>query len=160
MQDAIPLARRIYAAVLKEGALLAQARLDGHPVTGWRAARYAVAQRLVLSNLRSFLGLQNIKTAGLDLEVAYRFNLSRLFSNAPGDVRLRFLGTLTKEFVISDGVTSIDRVGEMLVGTTAGNAQGGPKRRFTLSGTYRNGPWTVFAQTRFVGGGVIDAAFD
>jgi long-chain acyl-CoA synthetase len=63
MQDAIPVARRVYAQVLAEGAALAQARLDGAPVTGWRATRYAWMQKLVLSNLRSFLGLQNIKTA-------------------------------------------------------------------------------------------------
>jgi len=63
MQDAIPTARRVYAQVLAEGAALAQARLDGAPVTGWRATRYAWMQKLVLSNLRSFLGLQNIKTA-------------------------------------------------------------------------------------------------
>lgn len=63
MQDAIPLARAVYTRVLAEGAALAQARLDSKPVTGWRAARYAVAQKLVLANLRSFLGLQNIKTA-------------------------------------------------------------------------------------------------
>ena len=63
MQDAVPLARRVYAQVLAEGAALAQARLDGRAVGGARAARYALLQKLVLSNLRSFLGLQNIKTA-------------------------------------------------------------------------------------------------
>jgi long-chain acyl-CoA synthetase len=63
MQDAIPTARAIYARLLAEGAALAQARLEGHPVTGWRARRYDWMQRLVLSNLRSFLGLQNVKTA-------------------------------------------------------------------------------------------------
>ena len=63
MQDAIPLARRVYAAVLAEGAALAQARLDGAVVGGARRARYALMQKLVLSNLRCFLGLQNIKTA-------------------------------------------------------------------------------------------------
>ena len=63
MQDAIPVARQVYAQVLAEGAALAQARLDGQPITGWRATRYAWMQKLVLSNLRSFLGLQNIKTA-------------------------------------------------------------------------------------------------
>ena len=63
MQDAIPMARRIYADVLAEGAALANARLQGTPVTGWRATRYRILQKLVLSNLRSFLGLQNLKTA-------------------------------------------------------------------------------------------------
>ena len=63
MQDALPVARKVYAQVLTEGAAMAQARLDGQPITGWRATRYALLQKLVLSNLRSFLGLQNIKTA-------------------------------------------------------------------------------------------------
>jgi long-chain acyl-CoA synthetase len=63
MQDALPVARKVYAQVLAEGAAMAQARLDGLPITGWRATRYAWQQKLVLSNLRSFLGLQNIKTA-------------------------------------------------------------------------------------------------
>ncbi|MCY7307221.1 MAG: long-chain fatty acid--CoA ligase [Rhodoferax sp.] len=63
LQDAIRVARRGFAQVLAEGAALAQARLDGRPVGGARAARYALLQKLVLSNLRSFLGLQNIKTA-------------------------------------------------------------------------------------------------
>ncbi|MBM3383508.1 MAG: long-chain fatty acid--CoA ligase [Betaproteobacteria bacterium] len=63
LQDAIPLARRVYAHVLAEGSALAQARLDGAPVTGWRAQRYRMLQALALSNLRSFLGLQNLKTA-------------------------------------------------------------------------------------------------
>ncbi len=63
MQDAIPLARRVYAQVLADGASQAQARLQGTPITGWRATRYRWQQRLVLSNLRGFLGLQNIKTA-------------------------------------------------------------------------------------------------
>jgi long-chain acyl-CoA synthetase len=63
MQDALPVARKVYSQVLAEGAAMAQARLDGLPITGWRATRYAWQQKLVLSNLRSFLGLQNIKTA-------------------------------------------------------------------------------------------------
>ncbi len=63
MQDAIAPARRLYAQVLAEGASQVQARLIGTPITGWRATRYRWQQKLVLSNLRSFLGLQNIKTA-------------------------------------------------------------------------------------------------
>ncbi|MES2973220.1 MAG: long-chain fatty acid--CoA ligase [Pseudomonadota bacterium] len=63
MQDAVSPARRIYAGLLAEGAALAQARLDGAPVTGWRARRYQLLQAVALSNLRSALGLQNLKTA-------------------------------------------------------------------------------------------------
>jgi long-chain acyl-CoA synthetase len=63
MQDAMPMARSAYQHVTAEGAAIAQARLDGKPVQGWRAARYQVLQKVVLSNLRSFLGLQNLKVA-------------------------------------------------------------------------------------------------
>jgi len=63
MQDAMPIARRAYESVIAEGAALAQARLDGQPVTGWRATRYELMQKVVLSNLRNFLGLQNLKSA-------------------------------------------------------------------------------------------------
>lgn len=63
IQDAIPMARRVYASVLAEGAELAQARLSDTSVSAWRARRYAWTQKIVLANLRSFLGLQNIKTA-------------------------------------------------------------------------------------------------
>ena len=63
MQDAMPMARSAYTSVTAEGAALAQARLDGEPVTGWRATRYKLLQKIVLTNLRSFLGLQNLKSA-------------------------------------------------------------------------------------------------
>ena len=63
MQEALPMARQAYASVTTEGAILAQARLDGKPVTGWRATRYQLMQKIVLSNLRNFLGLQNLKSA-------------------------------------------------------------------------------------------------
>ena len=63
MQDSIPLARKVYAHVLAEGAALAQARLDGQAVGDWRMRRYRWLQAIVISNVRSFLGLQNIKTA-------------------------------------------------------------------------------------------------
>jgi len=63
MQDALPIARSVYAKILAEGAHIAQARLEEKPVSAWRRQRYAIGQKLVLTNLRSFLGLQNIKTA-------------------------------------------------------------------------------------------------
>ncbi len=63
MQEAIPMARRAYESGQPENAALAQARLDGQPVTGWRATRHQLMQKVVLSNLRNFLGLQNLKCA-------------------------------------------------------------------------------------------------
>lgn len=63
LQDSIALARWAYAYVSGEGAALSEARLSGRPVAAWRSARYQLMQRLVFSNLRSFLGLSEIKTA-------------------------------------------------------------------------------------------------
>lgn len=63
MQDALPIARQAYALVLAEGAAIAQARLAGQPISAWRTARHGLSKTLLISNLRSFLGLQNIKTA-------------------------------------------------------------------------------------------------
>ena len=112
MQDALPVARRLYARVLAEGAALAQARLEGTPVTGWRATRYRLMQALVLSNLRSFLGLQNVKTAmtgaapvppdllrwymavGIDLLEAFGMTETCGFctSMPPGRIKIGFAG--------------------------------------------------------------------
>jgi len=112
MQDAIPVARRVYAKVLAEGAALAQARLDGTPVTGWRATRYRLLQTLVVSNLRSYLGLQNLKTAmtgaapvppdllrwymavGIDLLEAFGMTETCGFctSMPPGRIKIGFAG--------------------------------------------------------------------
>ncbi len=63
LQDAIPLARWAYRLVTAEGAAIAQERLAQRAVPVWRAARYRLLQVLVFSNLRSFLGLSEIKTA-------------------------------------------------------------------------------------------------
>ena len=63
MQDAIPIARWAYQRVTAEGAALAAMRLEGRAVPSWRQALYGVLQRVVFSNLRSFLGLGQVKTA-------------------------------------------------------------------------------------------------
>jgi long-chain acyl-CoA synthetase len=63
MQDAIPLARWAYRRVTAEGAALSELRLAGQPAPAWRQWRYRLLQKLVFSNLRSFLGLGQVKTA-------------------------------------------------------------------------------------------------
>lgn len=63
MQDAIGLARWAYRLVTAEGAALAEQRLAGLAVPAWRTLRYRLMARIVFSNLRSFLGLSQVKTA-------------------------------------------------------------------------------------------------
>lgn len=63
LQDAIGLAQWAYRWVCAEGAAIAQERLEQREVSAWRKLRYQGLQALVFTNLRSFLGLSEIKTA-------------------------------------------------------------------------------------------------
>jgi long-chain acyl-CoA synthetase len=63
MQDAIPIARRFYAWAFAEGKAIADLTLAGRPVSGFRRWRFNLLQAIALSNVRSFLGLQNVKNA-------------------------------------------------------------------------------------------------
>jgi len=63
MRDAIRPAREAYRHAIDVGNQVAQMRLAGTPVPAALAWRSALAQRLVLSNVRSFLGLGKIRNA-------------------------------------------------------------------------------------------------
>ncbi len=104
-----------------------------------------------------FINLQSIKTSGADLELGYNFPLSAVLANTPGNLSLRFVGSYLRDMIVADGISSLDRAGQLNETVAAGNVAGGPKVKFNVSATYFNGPWTGFVQGRFVGGGVIDA---
>ncbi len=63
MDDAIPLARMVYRYALAEGQALAQAKVEGRPVGRARQWRFDLLSAVCLSNIRRFLGLQNIRKA-------------------------------------------------------------------------------------------------
>jgi long-chain acyl-CoA synthetase len=63
MRDAIPLARALYSYALAEGQAIAEAEAKAEPVGALRRWRFAMLSTLCLSNVRHFLGLQNIKNA-------------------------------------------------------------------------------------------------
>ncbi len=63
LQDSIALAAWAYRYVCGEGQALSEARLAQKPVPAWRRWRYQLLKTLVFSNLRSFLGLSQVKTA-------------------------------------------------------------------------------------------------
>jgi long-chain acyl-CoA synthetase len=63
MKDAVAPARWAYRLVTAEGAALAEERLAGRAVPWWRQALYKAMAALVFHNLRSFLGLSQVKTA-------------------------------------------------------------------------------------------------
>lgn len=63
LRDAMPMARKIYALAVADGASIAEATMAKRPVPGWRRWRFAALQFVALLNVRKFLGLQNIKVA-------------------------------------------------------------------------------------------------
>jgi len=112
MQDSIPLARRFYKWAFAEGKAIAEAKIDGREVSGMRRWRFKVLQVIALSNVRSFLGLQNVQNAltgaapvppdllkwymsiGIDLLEAYGMTESTGFSTAtpPDRIKIGFAG--------------------------------------------------------------------
>ena len=63
MQDAIPAARKLYAYALAEGQAIANAEAAGETVSALRRWRFTLLSAFCLSNVRHFLGLQNIRNA-------------------------------------------------------------------------------------------------
>ncbi len=63
MNDAIGPARRIYGRAVADGRQVATLRLAGRPVPALLALRFALLSRLAFSNVRRFLGLDNIRNA-------------------------------------------------------------------------------------------------
>lgn len=63
LRDAMPLARKIYARAVADGAAIAEATMAGRPVSGFQRWRFSALQLIALMNVRKFLGLQNIKVA-------------------------------------------------------------------------------------------------
>ncbi|MGZ5853804.1 MAG: AMP-dependent synthetase/ligase [Xanthobacteraceae bacterium] len=125
MQDAIPLARSLYGYAFTEGKVIAEAKVEGYAVGALRRWRFEVLKLFVLSNVRHFLGLQNIKRAfagaapvppdllkwymaiGVDLLEAYGMTeTTGLTSFTPPDrIRLGYSGATVRgvEVRIGDG---------------------------------------------------------
>jgi long-chain acyl-CoA synthetase len=63
MQDAIPPARWLYRHAFAEGKSLASLRLAGRPAGWFRRMRFRLLAAAVLSNVRTYLGLRDIRHA-------------------------------------------------------------------------------------------------
>ena len=116
MQDAIPLARALYGYAFAEGKAIAEAKVEGRAVGALRRWRFELLASFVLSNVRRFLGLQNIKRAfagaapvppdllkwymaiGVDLLEAYGMTeTTGLTSFTPPDrIRLGYSGAIVR----------------------------------------------------------------
>jgi outer membrane receptor protein involved in Fe transport len=101
---------------------------------------------------RAFVNLSRRETSGVDAEVSYATPLSR-FSNLDGDLTLRFLATYIDTLISDDGITRVDRAGDV-----GADVSGVPHWRWNASGTYTLGPAQLFLEGRYIGGGAYDSS--
>lgn len=92
-----------------------------------------------------YLNLQSLKTDGLDIELSYRLPIGA------GNATARFLANRVFSYAISDGVTSIDRAGDMV------NAQ--PKWTGNATLGYQIGKFNAFTDINYIGKGKYDVTF-
>jgi len=103
----------------------------------------------------TYLNLDTYDTHGVDAEFAYTMPLSRLFSNATGNIRLRSLTTYVPALIINTGVSRVDRAGD--VGDFVCFSACTPKWRSTETLSYDNTSYGGDVRVRYVGGGNWDS---
>lgn len=96
--------------------------------------------------------LSEIKLSGVDVELMYRMPLSVLVDRWDGSVSFRVLGAYIDRAVTDDGITAIDRAGQM-------TGSGVPEWRLNGHVAYENGPFTFGVSARYVDSGLYDNTF-
>jgi len=97
-----------------------------------------------------FINMANQVISGIDVETSYRRDI-RLFGGGPESLTLRLYATYLKENSTQNvGAPRDERVGQV------GAPFALPKYKMTSNVSYRNGPFTVFLQGRWVDGGILD----
>jgi len=104
----------------------------------------------ISSLVNTFINAASVKTQGLDFELTYARELPSLGLS----MVLRGLANYTRRLSTSDGVTSVERAGE--VGPDFG---GVPHWRGTASLSLEKGPLSYMLMGRFVGGGKYNNSF-
>ncbi|HWK41994.1 MAG TPA: TonB-dependent receptor [Croceibacterium sp.] len=92
-----------------------------------------------------YLNLQSLSTDGFDLELSYRRAVGR------GTGFARVLANLTRSYIVSDGVTQIERAGDM--------SNGQPQSALNAMIGYRIDAFSVLADITRIGGGKYDNTF-
>jgi iron complex outermembrane receptor protein len=92
-------------------------------------------------------------TQGIDFEASYHTAMETLFPGASGQIGIRALATYIDKLVTVTAGVPVDRAGD--VGGTA--LSGAPHWQGLVAVTYDNGPFALFAQGRYMGGGKFDS---
>jgi len=97
------------------------------------------------------VNLSQLLNSGVDFEAAYSLPIASLFKGQSGELSFRGLATYLHENITNDGRTKIDRAGVVL--------DGQPHWRANGMVTYSAGPLDVYANIRYVGGGVYNKTY-
>lgn len=100
------------------------------------------------------VNIAQLATRGVDFELGYSLPLDSLGMASNGRFSLRGLATYVERLSTDDGVTSVNRAGDV-----GSQHNGVPHWRYNLSLTYDNGPLTLYVQDRYVGGGKFDTTY-
>ncbi len=116
------------------------------------------AQNQIVSIQAGRLNLAKLFTSGVDMEAHYSRAVGNPFTGGEGRLTLQALATYTDELSTDDGVSDVDRAGQ--VGGN-GLVPGGGKPHWMANGSvgYDTGPLNLQASVRHVGGGVYDTTF-
>ncbi|MBY8824266.1 TonB-dependent receptor domain-containing protein [Sphingomonas colocasiae] len=104
------------------------------------------------------VNLQSLRTTGLDMELDYRLPMTGLLGDNAGDLSFRALVSYVGKLTLTDGAT-VTRLAGSVDQPTIQGLGGQPHWRFNLRTTYEQGPVTVSAAARYVGGGMINRAY-
>ncbi len=102
-----------------------------------------------------YLNIGSSSTRGVDFESDYSLPLDGLFSKAAGDLTIRALANFTDRFTqVLPGAPDLQLAGQ------TGASPGVPKWQGTFSVQYRNGPFSTYAQERYIGHGALHRDYD
>jgi outer membrane receptor protein involved in Fe transport len=99
-----------------------------------------------------FLNFASLETSGVDIEGRFSRPLSDFKDGLGGTISLRGFATYVQKFETQvPGAAPVDHAGE--VGQQSG---ANPRWQALVSGTYTNGPLTLFLQERYIAKGTFD----
>ena len=99
-----------------------------------------------------FQNIDEVRTRGVDIEAVYRTPV-HLFGGDETLSARAFATYLAEASATNPGSPRIDRAGQ------TGIEGGGPDWQLNLSVAYRSGPWSLYAQERFISGGTYIATW-
>ena len=105
-----------------------------------------------------YVNINQAQVRGVDFEADYHRDI-HVLGGMPENFTARFFGSwLLENSQINNGAAKIDRAGQVGIQQSDGIPYALPRFKFTLNGTYTNGPLSLFLQGRFISSGTFENA--